>query len=319
MLLIALGAFHLFVWQRVRHHVWGTTLQQPWCWLLAAVGLLVASHTAVTWGWLSAESNSGQAIRYAIVVSTYCPMMALLGAKRPQHRAWQWIVLTFWIVMCMPAIEFYLYQRGGWLRLPWAWQILLVVFTAMPVANYLPTRNLLAAVGFAAGQWSMVEPWIGHGESPAVADPQTGLVYFAAGLLGTWLMGRLIRAPCGVGPWRTMKPPAAHDGANAGDAEHRLWIAFRNSWGVLWALRVAERYDTLAAAQGGTTRLGWRGFYSISAADSNENLGGAGQATNNTASPAPSAPSTKLNTFRALLARFVSDRWLTDHAERDFP
>ena len=39
----------------------------------------------------------------------------------------------------------------------------------------------------------------------------------------------------------------------------RLWAWFRDSWGVVWALRVQERFNRAAEASGWPIRLTWHG------------------------------------------------------------
>jgi hypothetical protein len=39
-------------------------------------------------------------------------MLAVLGAKRPQHAAWSFVVLAFWGILALPAAETYFLQRG---------------------------------------------------------------------------------------------------------------------------------------------------------------------------------------------------------------
>ncbi len=49
--------------------------------------------------------------RYIAAMSTFSPIMALLGAKRPQDRGWQFIVATLWAILSLPACEWLLF--GG--------------------------------------------------------------------------------------------------------------------------------------------------------------------------------------------------------------
>ncbi|MES1213155.1 MAG: hypothetical protein ABUL64_01075, partial [Singulisphaera sp.] len=85
-----------------RRYVRGTTLVAPWCWAIVAVALVAAvdgaallSGSGMTPAWLSAA-------RYLAAIATFCPLMAVLGAKRPQDRAWQLIVLALWFVLALP-------------------------------------------------------------------------------------------------------------------------------------------------------------------------------------------------------------------------
>ncbi len=56
------------------------------------------------------------------ICSTFCPLVSLLGAKRPQNKAWQWIVASFWIIAALPAIEGLALQPGEALTVPIVWR-----------------------------------------------------------------------------------------------------------------------------------------------------------------------------------------------------
>ncbi len=43
--------------------------------------------------------------RYLVAITTFLPGMAVLGAKRPQHWGWQFIVATLWVTLAWPALE----------------------------------------------------------------------------------------------------------------------------------------------------------------------------------------------------------------------
>src|SRR5262245_57743439 len=78
----------------------GTTLVAPMVWALVALLLLVVDAA------MSSGTDGMEAKFQAIAATaTFCPLVSLLGAKRPQHRAWQWIVLSLWAVAALPAIE----------------------------------------------------------------------------------------------------------------------------------------------------------------------------------------------------------------------
>ena len=50
--------------------------------------------------------------RFAAAVLSFAPTMALLGAKRPQNGAWQFVVITLWAILALPAFEVLLRGRG---------------------------------------------------------------------------------------------------------------------------------------------------------------------------------------------------------------
>ena len=40
---------------------------------------------------------------FAAAMIVFCPAMALLGAKRPQDKPWQLIVLSLWGILALPG------------------------------------------------------------------------------------------------------------------------------------------------------------------------------------------------------------------------
>src|SRR5262245_4046075 len=106
----ALGLGALLGLLRSRRKLAGTTLIAPWCWAMFSLAVVAGSETicrsqsvAPSTAWLSH-------IRYLAATTTFCPFMALLGAKRPQNRAWQFIVLALLTVLALPAVEGLLFR-----------------------------------------------------------------------------------------------------------------------------------------------------------------------------------------------------------------
>src|SRR5688572_13251151 len=77
----------------------GSTLRARWYWTLAALTALAAGAAATLYDshaeWLAH-------VRYLAAVATLCPSVAVLGAKRPQDRGWQFIVASLWLVAALP-------------------------------------------------------------------------------------------------------------------------------------------------------------------------------------------------------------------------
>jgi hypothetical protein len=63
--------------------------------------------------------------------------------------------------------------------------------------------------------------------------------------LGTMLLLARVPRPGNVPPW------------------DRLWLAFRDSFGALWAIRIAEQINQVAEKQQWSFRLRWAGFREI--------------------------------------------------------
>lgn len=241
--LLALFLIHLFRQSR------GTTLRAPCLWALASTASLALNAVVESLQENSEQGIGLSALRFAVAASTFCPLMAVLGAKRPQNRGWQWVVLTLWIVVVWPAAQAVLLPTGLHLELSVVWKLFLSGLVALGLFNYLPTRNGLAACGFAAGQiilldntlwrWNLVDQqW-----APAIS-----LVCF---LIAATLVGiRLYRK-------RKREDPIAWPKFTECD---RRWLDFRDAYGALWALRILARVNQTAEVQGWPMRLVWSGF-----------------------------------------------------------
>ncbi|MGC4007234.1 MAG: hypothetical protein QM811_30535 [Pirellulales bacterium] len=70
--------------------------------------MLIAPLTwaLLVWGALTATmlitDAADPTYAYLAATSTLLPAMAILGAKRPQHVGWQWIVLALWATLVWP-------------------------------------------------------------------------------------------------------------------------------------------------------------------------------------------------------------------------
>jgi hypothetical protein len=85
----------------------------------------------------------------------------------------------------------------------------------------------------------------------------------------------------------------------AGSAADRVWLAFRDAYGAVWALRVMERINQTARQTGRQERLGWQGFT---------------EHWNPFGDPSPDPSDPLAVTVRMLLTRFVSTAWIERHA-----
>lgn len=139
-LAVAIAALLLSSLVRTR----GTTLVAPCVWALVACLALVVSESIIA-GW-NPSPAARAVLRYLAALTTFCPAMALLGAKRPQDRGWQFIVGSLWIVLALPALQPILLARSSLFDLHPAWSAFLGVLILISVCNYLPTRFALPAV-----------------------------------------------------------------------------------------------------------------------------------------------------------------------------
>jgi hypothetical protein len=260
-----------------------TTLSSAWWWAVAA---LVAWWTTVFVGLAGAPARLVaylQPLQAAAALLSFCPLAAVLGAKRPQAAAWNFVVGSLYAVLALPVAEAILLNPArrvdmgdarGW----FLWIMLLVG----PV-NYVATQYWLAALLLAAAQFVALSPYLALLERPLMPEPQlVGFCLAAAAAAAAWLGGR-----------------------RRGEVAHpldRQWRDFRDAFGLLWALRVQERVNAAAQQHRWHLELTWHGF---------RTLGGDGP-LNETAPPAE--PDLR-STFRGLLRRFVSNEWLRQREE----
>ncbi len=234
---IGLGAVALAVLAKAYWPLGGTTLRAPWCWAVVAIVAVTICEAVMP---LNAVGLMAMARwRFAAAALTLCPAMALLGAKRPQDRAWQLIVLSGWVIVVLPAAQ-------AWLLWPdiqlvahpiWSWFLLVLILVG--VGNHLPTRFWPSSLLVGAGQLLLLgqflpAPEIGFAKHSSLA----GLSCLTMAFVVACLTRSTIR-----------------------DGEEPLsvaWRAFRDGYGAVWGLRVMDRVNATVAAAG--ARLTWRGI-----------------------------------------------------------
>lgn len=208
----------------------------PSRWALCALGLLGIVEVIVTVA--GPRETTSDALRYASAMATFCPLMAILGAKRPQNRGWQFIVLTLWIVLVLPVGETLLIWRGGTLDPGPIRRWLTVILLFLGLANYLPTRFAIAAIWVTLGQSLLLMTHLPFGRTLPDSHVTAGCAAIAAGMTSAWFVAR--RGPrCG---W---------DG---------IWLDFRDAFGLVWSLRVMERLNVTARLSQWNSVLTWSGF-----------------------------------------------------------
>lgn len=224
-----------------RERLRGTTLMAVWWWGLAAlISVAGVEIWAFAYGGAPLPAWADH-ICYAAAATTFCPVMAQLGAKRPQDRAWQFIVLSLWIVVVLPAGEMLLDAPGDALQLHAARRWFLALLIGLGLVNSLPTRYWPSGVLYALGQSLLLArhlPW------PALLDES---------------LRPLAGLSCGVfalALW-TMELPWAN---RSGSTVDRWWLDFRDAYGTLWSLRLAERFNAAAAMYDWPVRMGWQGL-----------------------------------------------------------
>jgi hypothetical protein len=191
--------------------------------------------------------------RYICVCLTGCAGVAVLGARRPGVGAWNFVVAGLLVVLLRP-----LWERPGEFRVETPQHIFLAAVVAVPLINYLPTRLGLSSLLVGAGCGLELLPLLeGHGDR-SIEEAGAAVVGLAAWV--GWVAVRRV----GVGPF------------------DRLWLGYRDRYGLLWGHRIREQFNHAAAHSGWPVRLTWSGLR-----------------------PADAEPPEALPTLRAVLQRFA--------------
>lgn len=225
LLLVPLAAFYW--WATGCRRLNGTTLAAPICWGFAA--FLVLGYSATS------RFGGNSYVTYVAAVLMIAPTLALLGAKRPQNGAWQFIVLTLVGMLLLPVLQGLAFgDPRPHVHALFRW--LIAVHIVVGVINYLPTMFAGPACCFGAAQACAARnllplPW-GDANLSGMA-----LVLFGASLIGVRVL-------------------VYRRGMN-GPGLQRLWFDFRDAYGLVWGLRIAERLNAVALKHGWPVEFGW--------------------------------------------------------------
>ncbi len=235
--LVALLALQGFRHQRA------TTLAAPCLWV-------AISATCLALGALLEPKLHGiglSAFRFAIAATTLCPLMAVLGAKRPQDRGWQWVVLSLWVVLVWPAAQAVLLPAGIRVELFVAWKLFLWGLIGIGLLNYLPTKNWLPAIFVAAGQAIFLHEhlWLGNLLNNEWSSTLGIGCLLAAAALVSLRRNALNPQPSTLNSFSTQ------------------WQNFRNAYGAFWALRILGMVNQTAELRDWPMRLHWSRFETL--------------------------------------------------------
>ncbi len=331
LLVVLLTAANLLLLGALRTALRGTTLLAAWNWsllALGAIGVVEVAARSILRAW---PPESLDACRFLAATLALCPGMAVLGAKRPQDRAWKFIVGALWGILILPAARVLLLPSVATLAVHAAQSWFLLVLILLVVINWLPTRFWLSAMGTGAGlvcllldYLPLAAPWIRSLVGSLPGDfgvPDSGrrsLIGLACLLVAAlWATLQAFRSRSAIRR-RSASERAENGRAENGRAENgltmsgqaadaprsHLWREFRDLFGAFWALRVAERFNALRGRQHGPLVLGWRRFYNPDAGANAPSL------------PVDVATGVDQN-FHSLLRRFVDRRWIADHTPSD--
>lgn len=211
----------------------GTTLRAPAAWAVISTAALLL---------VAIRPDVSAAARFAVAATTFCPLMAVLGAKRPQDKGWQFVVATLWLVLVWPAAQAHLMYDGK-LQLFVAWKLFVVGLIALGPLNYLATRNWFSSLLVAVGQTALLCDflWQAPPEWRERQLPVAALCFLIAAALAA-------------------RPSNATPAGEALAERTGQWLKFRDAYGAFWALRVLGRVNETAGLRRWPMRLTWQGF-----------------------------------------------------------
>ena len=238
---LVLAVFLFISVQKVR----GTTLLAPCLWaVISAICLAISAKYQQLY---PQQTITQDAFHFIAAISTFCPIMAVLGAKRPQNTGWQWIVLSLWAITCWPAIQAVMLPASNQLELFIVWKIFLVSLFAIGLLNYLPTRFILPSLLVATGQFVQLDQFLWKNYFLSSQYIISIICFYAAFALATFLVTQ------------TKHRSSLFDNKRLSEYE-LTWLNFRNAYGAFWALRILARVNETAELRQWPFRLTWAGF-----------------------------------------------------------
>ena len=266
------------LWSR-RRSIRGTTLVGPSWWLLATTASIVLVSLAEP---ILGKAGMPEVLNYLTAMATFCPLMALLGARRPQDQGWVFVVATFWLILALPGLQVWLTRPGQAIDPAAARGLLMLALLGVTAVCLVPTPIRLAGMAVVFGQWVLIAPWITFGgyEFPDAA-------YWGRTICGLGLLACLLQ------------PRRNHQAATR--------FAYRDHFGGLWALRIAERFNAFANSpstdqeeqSSDSKTLRMRGLYGPDGLPAGDD----------------EVTDEQWRAFRNLLRRFVSDDWVKTQEE----
>lgn len=270
----------------------GTTALPAAMWALAAASFLAFDQGLRAAGVLD-QPPAAAGWRLVGVVLSVSPALSLLGAKRPQHGVWQFIVAALALVVLFPAAAGALARPGSVPEVHLLARLLVSALVALGWMNALGTGQALPASIITVGAVLLARGFLPGIDSESSFPPRAAAAASRAALLdclGAWTvaMGAVVALVL-----RRRSPGAG--GTTFAERIDPAWNALRDTYGAAWSLRIAERFDQLAESRGWPCRLRLSGMQPRDAPGEGPWQRDARRA------------------LEALMRRFVSGAWLARH------
>jgi hypothetical protein len=273
----------------------GATIRTASWW--AFVG--VASWLAITIAALFDSGDAGwlDAAHYAVAVVLLCPLIAVLGARRPSANVWNVFVLVPMILVLMwPVVASADVLKGRQLELESPTMVAFALVLVMGAGNYFGTLCGFPAFVFACCQVCLVLPlW---SEVPEFFFSKT-TARLVASIAIAWSVLLVKVRRTANSNWDG--PPLT-----------KLWLDFIDMYGMVWGKRVMDRVNEAAIHEKWDCRLELDGFATLDQERSTTNPPTSSNNEQSLPTP-PSADSLRKAEpiIRWLMKRFVNEDWVT--------
>jgi hypothetical protein len=270
----------LVAWRWAR----GTALRPALLWAGLAIAVGAIAQVASLAEPIADGRPSAGRITYLAVLALLGALVSVLNARTPGGKVWAGLMVLLVVVFLIPWLEEQTrLRRAQGLTQPHLdapWTIFYGLLVVVGLTNYLPTRFGLAAACLAV---VFVLEYLGLTQMEWPAERRATIwcwvIWFVA--VSAW-----------VARWCATRAPVARTPCE------QLWFWFRDHWGVVWALRVRERFNRSAELARWPIRLSWFGF------EPTDSLA---------ADPRPAPPDEAVAALRSLIRRFALP-WRLDQA-----
>jgi hypothetical protein len=230
---------------RIRRVVWSLTLRPAWCFGIVA---LIGHGTAVCLSLAEPHVaiRTVTFVHFLAATLLLAPPVTVLGARRPGAAAWPWFVtLPMLLVLLWPAANEAIQTTATRPIQPGTPALLgVIVVLIMATGNYFGTRNTLACCCYAAGVLCHLGPAAGWINDPVTASLTAATMLCLSVTIAQFNITRAVAA----------------DSVSVAQAANRMWAAFRDLFGIVWAKRVADRVNQFGQREAWTVRLTLDGF-----------------------------------------------------------
>ncbi len=233
-------------WFEARTLTRGTALRPVLVWVAMALVLsIIAQLVALSEPVADGRPWTGR-LTYLAVLATLAALTSVLNARAPGERVWAGLMVVLVVVFLIPWLE------GPWrlrrarglelLHLDAPWTIFYGFLVLVGVTNYLPTRFGASAGWLALG---FILEYLGLTRDDWPVERRAAIWSWVS-----WMLAASVLAA----------RPAPGALRRAARGSKRLWFWFRDLWGVVWAIRIQDRFNRIAELKGWPVRLSWFGL-----------------------------------------------------------